>query len=76
MWNNFFFLFFDVNIDIRQDSALLLIFLTLYLSLLFFIFEKQVKSLQILVSFLSFVDNSLFISQEKLVEKTNSFIFL
>jgi len=47
----------------------------LYLSLPFYIFEKQVKNLKIQVSFLSFIDNGLLISQEKSLEKTNSFLF-
>ena len=75
MWNNFFSLFFDVNIGDSQGSALSPILSASYLSLLFYIFEKQVKNLKIPVSFLSFVDNGLLISQEKSLEKTNYFLF-
>jgi len=47
----------------------------LYFSLIFHIFEKRAKNLKIPVSFLSFVDDELFISQEKSLEKTNSSLF-
>ena len=58
-----------------QHLALSPILLALYLSLLFYIFEKCVKNLKILVSFLSFIINGLLISQEKSFEKTNLFLF-
>ena len=51
------------------------IFFTLYFSLIFHIFEKKTKNLKILVSFLFFVDNRLFISQEKSFEKLNSILY-
>ena len=70
MWNNFFSPFFEVNIGIGQGSAL-----SPVLSLLFYTFEKQIQNLKILVSFWSFVDDGLLISQEKSVEKTNYFLF-
>jgi len=47
----------------------------LYLSSLFYIFEKCVKNLKIPVFFLSFIDDGLLISQEKSFEKTNLFLF-
>jgi len=75
MWNNVFSPFFDVNIGVSQGSALSPFLSASYLSLLFYIFEKRVKNLKIPVSFLSFVDNGLLISQEKSLEKTNSFLF-
>ena len=43
-WNNFSSPFFDVNIGIRQGSALPSILLALYLSPIFHIFEKNLKS--------------------------------
>ena len=67
IWNNFSSLFFEVNISIEQGSALSSILLVLYLSPLFHIFEKCAKNLKIPVSPLSFVDNSLFVSQENLL---------
>ena len=76
MWNNLFSPFFEVNIGVGQGSALSLILSALYLSLLFYIFEKWVKNLKILVFFLSFVDNRLLISQEKCLEKTDLFLFI
>ena len=68
MWNNLLSSFFEVDISIEQDSAL-------YLLLVFYIFEKHIKNLKISVSFLSFIDNSPLISQEKSFEKTISFLF-
>ena len=76
MWNNLFSPFFEVKIGVGQGSALSLILSALYLSLLFYIFEKWVKNLKILVFFLSFVDNRLLISQEKCLEKTDLFLFI
>ena len=58
-----------------QDSTLSLILSILYLSLIFHIFEKRAKNLKISVSFLLFVHNSLFISQEKSFEKMNFLLF-
>jgi len=42
---------------------------------IFHIFEKRTKNLDISISFLSFVDDGLFISQEKTFEKTNAMLF-
>ena len=61
----FFSPFFNVDIDIGQGSALLSVLLVLYLSPIFHIFEKRLKNLKIPVSIILFVDNSLFLSQEK-----------
>ena len=47
----------------------------LYLSSLFYIFKKKTKNLNIPVLFLSFVNDRLFISQEKSFEKMNSVLF-
>jgi len=71
VWNNLF----EVNVGIGQGSTLSPILLTLYLSSLFHIFEKHANNLKIPVSFLSFVDDGLFVSQEKSFEKTNLFLF-
>ena len=51
------------------------IFSALYFSPLFHIFEKYAKNLKIPVSLLSFVNDGFFISQEKSLEKNNSFLF-
>ena len=71
LWNNFSFPFFDVNIGVGQGSALS----ALYLSPVFHIFEKRLKNLKIPVSFISFVDNGLLISQNKFFEILNANLF-
>ena len=75
IWNNLFSPFYEVNIGVRQGLALSSILLALYLSSLFYIFEKCVKNLKIPVILLSFIDDGLLISQEKSFEKTNLFLF-
>jgi len=50
-------LFFSTDMDVGQESAL-------FITLIFHIFEKRIKDLNIPISFLLFVDNNLFISQE------------
>lgn len=56
--------FLRADIGISQNSALFSIFSTLYITLIFHIFEKRTKNLlsHISVFTLSFVDNDLFIS--------------
>ena len=66
---------FNTDIGVEQGSALSAILSALYISPIFHIFEKRIKNLHILVSFLSFVDDGLIISQEKTLEKTNAFLF-
>jgi len=68
LWNSFTSPFFCIDIGVRQGS-------TLYLFLVFHIFEKRTKNLKIPVLFLSFIDDKLFISQEKSFKKTNSHLF-
>ena len=47
-----------------------------YISLPFFIFwKKRLKNLKILVFFILFVDNGLFVSHEKSLEKSTSYLF-
>ena len=75
LWNTFFSQFFNVDICVRQSSALSPILLALYLSPIFHIFEKRVKNLKILISVISFVDNGLFISQNKSFTISNSHLF-
>jgi len=74
-WNNFSFLFFDVNIGIGQESALSPILSALYLLPVFHIFEKRLKNLKIPVSVISFVDDGLFIFQNKSFHILNSNLF-
>jgi len=74
-WNNFSFPFLDINVGVKQDSTLFPILSALYLSSIFHIFKKRVKILEIPVSVLSFVDNSLLISQNKSLLISNSNLF-
>ena len=68
--------FFNVDISVGQGSILYPIISALYLSSLFHIFEKQAKNLKIPVFFyFIFIDDGLFIFQEKSFKKTNSVLF-
>jgi len=76
LWNIFCSLFFSINIGVEQDSALssvlssVLSFVlsALYISLIFHIFEKRTKNFNIPILFLFFVDDGLFISQDKIFD--------
>jgi len=72
LWNDFSSPFFDVNVGVSQESALSPILSALYLSLVFHIFEKRLKDLKIPVSVISFVNDGLFISQNKSLYILNS----
>ena len=65
IWNNFISSFFDINIGIRQGSALSPILSALYLFLVFYSLEKRLKILKIPISMISFVDDGLFVFQSK-----------
>ena len=71
----FFFFIFNVDVGVEQGSTLSLILSAFYFLPIFYIFEKKAKNLKILVSFLSFVYNGPFISQENSLEKMNSYLF-
>jgi len=75
LWNNFSSPFCNVDISVKQDLALSPILSALYLSLIFHILEKHLKNLKIPISFLSFVDDSLFISQHKSIQVLNANLF-
>ena len=47
----------------------------LYLSLIFYIFEKRLKNLKIPTPILSFVNDSLFVAWEKSLTISNSYLF-
>ena len=66
---------FSADVGDGQGSALSPILSFLFIALIFHIFEKRIKNLNILASFLSFVYNELFISQEKSFIKTNVNLF-
>ena len=74
-WNNFSFFFFNIDIGVKQGSPLSPILSVLYLAPVLYILKRHLKTLKILVSILSFVDNSLLIVQSKLLTISNSFLF-
>ena len=75
MWNELFSPTYEVNVGVGQGSALSPILSALYLSPLLYILEKHLKILNIPVSLLSFVDDGLFISQNKSIDVSNSQLF-
>ena len=74
-WNSFYFSFFNVDVGVGQRSALSPILSVLCLFLVFHIFEKRIKNLKIPISSLSFVDNGLFITQDKYLVVYNMNLF-
>ena len=74
-WNNFISSIFNVNVGVGQNSVLSPILLALYLSLFIYILENCLKNLKNLISIISFVDNGLFISQNKSINILNSYLF-
>ena len=75
LWNEFFSPMYEVNVGVGQRSALSPILSTLYLSPLLYILEKHLKILNITVSLIFFVDDGLFISQNKSIDILNSQLF-
>ena len=75
LWNDLSSSFFEVNVGVGQGSALFPILSTLYLSPLLYILENRFKNLNIPISILSFVDNDLFIVQDKSFFISNSHLF-
>ena len=76
MWNNFISLFFRTDIDISQGSTFSYILSALYITLIFHIFERRSKNptSNISILFHSFINDGLFISQDKSYEKSNAFL--
>ena len=74
-WNNFPSCLFDVNMGVGQESALFSILSALYLLLFLHILEKHLKNLDLKISILSFVDDSLLISQSKSFNLSNACFF-
>jgi len=60
---------------VGQELALSPILSALYISSILHIFEKCLKSLKIPISFISFVDNGLLVTQSKSLSTSNSFLF-
>ena len=75
LWNDFISPLFMVNIGVGQGSALSPILSALYLSSLIYILEKRLKNLKLPISILSFVDDGLFIAQNKSFSSSNSQLF-
>ena len=74
-WNNFSSPLFNIDVGVRQGSALSPILSVLYLALILYILEKHLKSLKISISMLSFIDNGLFCAQSKFFSFFNSLLF-
>jgi len=74
-WNNFISPSFDINVGAGQESVLSPILSALYLSPIFHFLEKHLKILKNPISMISFVDNGLFISQNKSISHSNANIF-
>ena len=68
IWNNFSPPMFKVNIGVGQGSVL-------YISPFLYILENHLKNLNIPVSIISFVDDGLFIFQNKSLDISNSCLF-
>jgi len=75
LWNNFFSSFFNVGIGVGQGLVLSPILSALYLLSIFHIFKNQLKNLKIPISTIFFVNNSLFIAQNKFISVSNTNIF-
>ena len=74
-WNNFSFLFFNIDIGVGQESALSPILSAIYLALSLHILENYLKILKIPISILLFVDDGLLVAQSKSFSISNSLLF-
>ena len=72
LWNDFISPLFNVNIGVRQGSALSPILSALYLSPVFLSLKNHLKILKILISIISFVNDGIFISQNKSIPHSNA----
>jgi len=75
LWNKFISPPFNINVGVRQGSALSPILSTLYLSPVFLSLENHLKILKIPIFIIFFVDNSIFISQNKYISHSNANLF-
>ena len=74
-WNNLSSPTFEVNIGGGQGSALSSILSVLYFSLFLYILENHLKNLNIPISIIFFVNDGLFIPQNKSIDISNSHLF-
>jgi len=74
-WNNFSSPSFNFNVGVGQHSALSPILSTLYLLPFIYILENHLKNLNIPISFISFIDDGLFISQSNSFDISNSCLY-
>ena len=75
VWNNFSSSFVDINVGMGQGLALSPILSALYLASFLYILEKHLKNLNLQISLLSFIDDSLLITQSKSFETSNSCLY-
>ena len=75
VWNSFSSSFFNIDIGVGQGLALSPILFAFYIALILHIFENWLKFLKILIFFLSFVNNSLLVVQNKSLTVLNFFLF-
>ena len=75
LWNSFSLPIFNINVGVGQGLALSPILSALYLSPFLYILEKWLKNLKIPISTISFVDDGLLISQDKLFDMSNLHLF-
>jgi len=75
LWNEFTSPSFNVNVGVGQGSALSPILSVLYLSPIFLSLENCLKILKIPISIISFVDDGLFIFQNKSILHSNTNLF-
>jgi len=75
LWNNYLSPTFNVNVSVGQGSALSPILSALYFLPFIYILENHLKNLKISISFISFVDDGLFIFQSNSLDISNSHLF-
>ena len=75
LWNDLSSPMFGVNVRVGQGFVLSSILSILYLSPLLYILENWLKNLKIPISILSFIDDGLFIGQNKSFDISNSHLF-
>ena len=77
MQNYFILLYFKADVGVGQKSALFPILLVLYITFIFYVFKKRTKNLSISISvfILLFINDDIFVSQEKSFENFNVILY-